>query len=583
MFPALIHRWKLRGEVDPVVAATLSEELRISLLAASLMLQRGVADAASARRFLDSRLADMPDPFTMVDMDFAVQRLCRAVQQGEPIAVHGDYDVDGITASALLVENLRAFGAQAEYYIPLRLVDGYGLSGEALQRAAARGARVAVSVDCGVSAVAEALLARELGLDLIITDHHQPPEQLPEAFAVLNPHRPGCGFAEKDLAGVGVAFMLLVALRSKLRELGWFNDRPEPDLRHSLDLVALGTIADIAPLRGLNRVLVKSGLAVLNQGRRPGIAALKQVADVVEVTSGSVGFRLAPRLNAAGRLQDAAQGVALLLEPSFQASLSSARCLDECNRERQAIEQQTLDQALAQLAEGMDAERYSIVLANANWHPGVIGIVASRLVERFHRPTVLIALDNGTGKGSARSIGGFHLYHALQACRNWLKGFGGHEFAAGLSIEEALVEDFSGAFERVAREQLSKDDLNPRHLFDEEVLLEDLNLDTVAELEKLSPFGAGNPQPLLLARNLQAEKPEVLKDKHLRFHGVQGGTRLACIAFGMAHRLEELAGDFDLLFTPSINEWRNRRTVQLKVKDLRRVPVAETEATDDRV
>lgn len=578
MFPALTHRWMLRGEVDPAVAASLAGELRISSLVASLTLQRGVTNAASARRFLDGRLADMPDPFTMTDMEAAVQRLCKAVQGEEPIAVHGDYDVDGITASALLVENLRAFGAQVEYYIPLRLVDGYGLSGEALQRAAARGARVAVSVDCGVSALAEARLARELGLDLIITDHHQPPQHLPEAFAVLNPHRPDCGFPDKDLAGVGVAFMLLVALRCRLRELGWFRNRPEPDLRHSLDLVALGTIADIAPLRGLNRMFVKAGLAVLNHGRRPGVSALKQVADVAEVTSGSVGFRLAPRLNAAGRLQDAAQGVALLLEESFPKALSGARCLDECNRERQTIEQQTLDQALVRLAEGGDVGRCSIVLADARWHPGVIGIVASRLVERFHRPTVLVALENGTGKGSARSIGGFHLYRALETCGKWLKGFGGHEFAAGLTIDEGRIKEFAEAFDKLVREQLSEEDLQPRHLYDAEVSLDDLTLGTVAELEKLAPFGAGNPQPLLLVRNLRIERPEVLKDKHLRFVAVQGGTRLACIAFGMAHRRGELAGDIDILFTPSVNQWRDRREVRLNVRDLRPVAATVTDA-----
>ena len=571
MIPMLRYRWECRGEVDYELIRSLAVELQVSPLAAALMQLRGIADVEAGQQYLASRLAVMPDPLLLADMDRAVDRLCRAVRGGERIAVHGDYDVDGITGSALLVENLRAFGASADYYIPLRLVDGYGLSGEALQRAAASGATVAVSVDCGVSAHVEAQLAKELGLDLIITDHHQPPEKLPEALAVINPHRPDCAFPDKGLAGVGVAFMLLVALRARLRQEGWFQQRSEPDLRRSLDLVALGTIADIAPLSGLNRTLVKAGLAVLNQGRRPGVAALKRVADVKEVNCGSVGFRLAPRLNAAGRLQDAAQGVALLLEQSPDKALESARQLDDCNRERQAIEQQTLDQALERLAEDHHDGRRSIVLADPEWHSGVIGIVASRLVERFHRPTVLIAVDNGQGKGSARSIRGFHLYRALHDCQLHLNAYGGHEFAAGLSIEAGGIEAFADAFEEVAARDLSEEQLQPCHLFDQEVLLEELTLPIVEELEQLAPFGAANPQPLLVARNLRAQGVQVLGEKHLRFTARQGGYSQACIAFGMAERVDELAGEFDLLFTPSVNEWRDRRSVQLKVKDLRAV------------
>jgi|LGVF01.1.fsa_nt_gb single-stranded-DNA-specific exonuclease len=567
MIPILRYLWDFRGEVNAALTKALAENLQVSPLVAALLQQRGIADVEQGRLYLSSRLATMPDPLLMADMAPAVGRLCRAVEEDERIAVHGDYDVDGITASALLVENLRSFGATVDYYIPLRLVDGYGLSGEALQRAADSGAKVAVSVDCGVSAHDEARLANELGLDLIITDHHQPPDQLPEALAVINPHRSDCDFPDKGLAGVGVAFMLLVALRSRLRQQGWFTARPEPDLRRSLDLVALGTIADIAPLNGLNRILVKAGLAVLNQGQRPGIAALREVADVKEVNCGSVGFRLAPRLNAAGRLQDAAQGVALLLEPSPVKAMESARQLDDCNRERQAIEQQTLEQAMEQLTEKYDPSQRSIVLADPEWHSGVIGIVASRLVERFYRPTVMIAVDNGIGKGSARSIRSFHLYRALQDCQQQLSAFGGHEFAAGLSIPADHIEAFTADFEAVAEKELSDDQLQPRHLFDQEVLLEELTPETVAELDQMAPFGMGNPQPLLVARNLRAQQVQILGDKHLRFTARQGGYSQTCIAFGMAERIDELDGEFDLLFTPGINEWRGRSSVQLKVKD----------------
>jgi single-stranded-DNA-specific exonuclease len=567
MNPQLRYLWDFRGEVDVTLTRTLAEKLQVSPLIAAFLQLRGIADVDQGRQYLSSRLAAMPDPFLMADMETAVKRLCQAVQGGERIAVHGDYDVDGITASALLVENLRSFGASVDYYIPLRLVDGYGLSGEALQRAVDSGATVAVSVDCGVSAHEEAQRAKELGLDLIITDHHQPPEKLPEALAVINPHRSDCAFPDKGLAGVGVAFMLLVALRSRLRQISWFQDRPEPDLRRSLDLVALGTIADIAPLNGLNRILVKAGLSVLNQNNRPGIAALREVADVKEVNCGSVGFRLAPRLNAAGRLQDAAQGVELLLESAPAKALSSARQLDEINRQRQAIEQQTLEQAMEQLTEKYDPAQRSIVLASPEWHSGVIGIVASRLVEHFYRPTVLIAVENGIGKGSARSIRGFHLYRALHDCQQHLSAFGGHEFAAGLSIPAENIDAFTSAFEAVAEKELSDDQLQPRYLFDQEVLLEELTLETVTELDQLAPFGVGNPQPQLVARGLRAQQVQILGEKHLRFTAQQGGYSQACIGFGMAERIDELSGEFDLLFTPSINEWRGRSSVQLKVKD----------------
>jgi single-stranded-DNA-specific exonuclease len=563
------YRWEWRAGMDAGPVRRLAEDLGVSPLMATVLHQRGIDVADAAQRFLDSRLADMPDPFLLRDMDKAVDRLALAVRSGEPIAVHGDYDVDGITGTALLVETLRRFGAVVDYYIPLRLKDGYGLSGEALQRAAAAGAKVAVSVDCGVSALDEALLARKIGLDLIVTDHHQPPDTLPEALAVVNPCRRDCEFPAKNLSGVGVAFMLLVALRVRLRRDGHFARRTEPDLRRSLDLVALGTIADIVPLTGLNRTLVKSGLAVISRGGRPGLDALKAVAAVKNVTCGDVGFRLAPRLNAAGRLQDAAQGVALLLEDNPERASECARHLDAVNRERQLLEQQTLEEAVA-LVEGLLPDsRRTIVLADEGWHPGVIGIVASRLVERYYRPVVLMALEKGIGKGSARSIRGFHLYRALEACRPLLAGFGGHEYAAGLTIDAARIEEFGTVFEETACRVLTEEQLQPTLFYDGEVLIEELDLGPVEELDRLAPFGAGNPQPHFMARGVRVQQARTVGTNHLRFIARQGGYSCPCIAFGMAERVEELSGELDLLFAPQINEWQGRRSVQLRVKDLR--------------
>jgi single-stranded-DNA-specific exonuclease len=528
-----------------------------------------VQTVADGRVFLDAGLTALPDPFLLSGMDRGVDRLVIAIEGGEGIAVHGDYDVDGITGTALLVETLRAFGAVVDYHIPLRLKDGYGLSAEALRRAAAAGARVALSVDCGVSAVEEGRLARELGLDLIVTDHHQVPETLPEALAIINPHLPESPFPARELSGVGVAFFLMIALRKTLRERGAFASAAEPDLRRSLDLVALGTIADVVPLTGVNRILTRFGLELLGRAGRPGVAALKEVAAVKEMNSAAVGFRLGPRLNAAGRLEDAALGVDLLLESSAARAGEIAAHLDGLNRERQQLEQETLLQAIERLEEGGEGGECSIVLADERWHPGVIGIVASRLVERYHRPTILIALENGQGKGSARSIAGFHLYCALQDCSEFLAGYGGHQYAAGLSLPGEAVDAFAAALDGVARRILSAEDLVPKLPHDGEILLEDITRGSLGELAKLSPFGAGNPEPAFVARGLRAQQVSVVGEKHLRFTARQGGYSIPCIAFGMVDRRTELEGEFDLLFHPGLNEYRNSVTVQLRVRDIR--------------
>lgn len=562
-------RWVNRCDAGTeTLSLSLVESLGLDPLTARVLACRGVTDLASARVFLASRLADLPDPFLMLGMKTATVRLAVALERGEKIAIHGDYDVDGISGTALLVDVLRQLGASVEFHIPLRLKDGYGLSAEALQLAASNGVRVAVTVDCGVSALAEAKLARELGLDLIITDHHQVPETRPEALAILNPHQADCDFPAKELAGVGVAFMLLVGLRKVLRDRGFFQGRKEPDLRLSLDLVALGTIADIASLQGLNRTLTKLGLQLLNEPRRPGVQALREVAGVKEVSCSAVGFRLAPRLNAAGRLEDAALGVQLLLTESAAEAKQLASLLDGFNRERQALELETLRQAVERL-EGLPNHLHAIVLADERWHPGVIGIVASRLVERYGRPTVLIALEEGKGKGSGRSIRGFHLYRGLAGCAEHLLGFGGHEYAAGLSVELGRVEAFARDFEVLAQQQLTAEDLQPQLWYDGEVLIEELGQREVVSMAGLAPFGAGNPEPCVVLRGVRVQQLQPVGEGHLRFTARQGGYSLACIAFGLGDRAAELQGEIDLLGVPGLNEWRNQTTVQLRVKDFR--------------
>lgn len=569
MDPVTRRRWLPRGECPEADAvALLARELPLSPLVARLLLVRGLTGSA-AGEFLSGRLADLPDPLLLPDMERAARRVAAAVESGEPVAVHGDYDVDGITGTTLLVEGLRACGAQIDYHIPLRLKDGYGLSGSALESAAAAGIRLVISVDCGVSAHDEARLARELGLDLVITDHHQPPPELPRAFAIVNPQRAESAFPFRDLAGVGVAFFLLAAVRRMLRESGCFATHAEPDIRGVLDLVALGTIADLVPLQGVNRTLTRIGLSLLDSGSRPGVRALKEVAGVKAVNGGVVGFQLAPRLNAAGRLEDAARGVDLLLEADYCKALETARLLDRFNRERQQIELQALEEALDMVA-ALPADRTcSIVLARDGWHSGVIGIVASRLVEKFYRPTVLIALDGEGGKGSARSIRGVHLYRALQECASTLLAFGGHEMAAGLSLARDQVTIFTQRFETVAKAVLTDEDLIPVLLYDGVALLDELDFEQVAALERLSPFGMGNPEPVLLIENVRARQLQRVGEGHLRFIACQGGESHPAIAFGMAARQADFQGDVDLLVSPQINRYNGREMVQLRVRDVR--------------
>jgi len=563
------RRWQLRAE-QPSRAEVehLAAALGVQSLTARALLLRGIGTAEQGENFLRSRLTALPDPDLLPDMAVACSRLEQALVRGEKIAVHGDYDVDGISGCALLVETLRQLGGEVEYHIPLRMKDGYGLSADAIRQARDNGCELIVSVDCGVSAHAEADLVLELGLDMIITDHHQPPDELPVCLALINPHLENNRFPWKELSGVGVAFFLLVGLRRRLRENSYFSQHPEPDLRQGLDLVALGTIADIVPLGGVNRILVRAGLQLLEQGRRPGIAALKKVADVKQVSCGVVGFRLAPRLNAAGRLEDAVLGVKLLLGDEPDELQKLAELLDGFNRERQQLEQQTLEQAIACLEE-QDSDAYSIVLADERWHPGVIGIVASRLVERYHRPTVMVALESGEGKGSCRSISSFHLYQALQQCAEPLSGFGGHAMAAGLSLPEEKLNEFTECFEQVAQNFLSTADLIPKLSHDGECCLSNLTIRQAEELETLQPFGAGNPQPAFYSCGCRVISPRVLADKHLKFDVEQEGVRLSCIAFGMAERYEQLSGKVDLLFKPNVNVWRGEKSVQLQIVDFR--------------
>ncbi len=549
----------------------LAREGKISTALARILVNRGITDPGEADSFLLATLADIHDPFLLRDMETAVNRLAAAVRGGEKVCVHGDYDVDGVTGVALLVAFFRGVGLDGvSYYIPRRLEEGYGLSAEGVKSVAASGAEVIVTVDCGINSFAEAELCASLGIDLIITDHHMPGESIPPALAVINPLRPDCQFPFKHLAGVGVAFNLMIALRMRLREEGHFAGRPEPNLREFLDLVALGTVADIVPLVDENRIFVKCGLRELTSSKRIGIQALKEVAGVSgDVSCGAVGFRLAPRLNAAGRLEDAALGVELLLCNDRQKAKAMAAELDASNAERQALEQEILGEALAMVRDIPEQEeRRSIILASEAWHPGVIGIVASRIVDMFHRPTILIALQEGNGRGSGRSIPNFHLHDALNACSEHLLKFGGHKYAAGLSIDESTLRAFIASFDEMATGLLSPADLIPELAIDAVLKPEDISYELAEAIEVLAPFGMGNPEPVFMLEKARIAEQRILKERHLRLHIIAGKSNFEAIGFNMAQGrvIPELA---DLAFSLQLNDWNGRRTLQLRLRDIR--------------
>jgi single-stranded-DNA-specific exonuclease len=563
-------KWVVKAVADYKIEE-FSRSLGVCPVTARVLAARGISTLEDARCFFSPTLSSMLDPFLLKGMSAAVERLLRARSSGETVCIYGDYDVDGISGTALLVSFLRQAGLTCTYFIPNRFDDGYGLSEEALQRIIGFGATLIVSVDCGITAVKEAAFCRQAGVDLVILDHHTPGEIIPDATAVVNPLQPGCSYPFKLLAGVGVAFNLLVALRGRMRQEGAFAGGGEPDLRDWLDLVALGTIADVVPLVGQNRTYAYFGLQKLENSRRPGVVALKKVAGITDsVSCGQVGFRLAPRLNAAGRMESAVPGVELLLSNCADECAMVAAELDTANAERQAVERGILDEAAAMVEGGgsYPAVR-SIVLASTAWHQGVIGIVASRIVERYHRPTILFAVDeHGSAKGSGRSIPGFHLLEALTACSAHLGRFGGHRYAAGVSLSADRIDSFAASFEAVAGRILGDDELLATLDIDGDVSSIDLDFALALELKRLEPFGAGNPEPTLMMRSVTVVERRIVGDGHLKLRIASGGQIYNAIAFRQAECPTD--GKLDIAFFPETNCWNNATTLQLRVKAIRK-------------
>jgi single-stranded-DNA-specific exonuclease len=570
-------RWRIKPH-DPAGIERLSRGAGISPLVAQLLINRGINDPNRARAFLDARLGDLHDPELLPGAVEAAERIVRAIRDDRKIVIYGDYDVDGVCGTSILWGCLRLAGAtQVEYYIPHRVEEGYGLNGEALRRLSVdRKAELIITVDCGISAVPEAELARELGIELIVTDHHTIGFALPRAAAIVHPRLPGGHEAGADLCGAAVAFKLAWQVCKSFGD----GKRASPQLREflkrSIGLVALATIADMVPLSDENRVMVRHGLSGIASGSSSGLKALMEVSgslDKKRLTTGMVGFGLAPRINAAGRLEQAMMAVEMLTTDDPLRAREIALLLDGFNKRRQEVERQIFDEAQEMIkAEGGLGERRAIVLGRANWHAGVIGIVAGRLAEAFHRPTVIIALGEEIAQGSARSIPGFDLYEALKDCSDGLIAFGGHAAAAGLKLAPDQLAAFARRFDERCRNSLSVEQLERSLSIDAEIPLGVLSLAVVEEIERLEPHGISNPRPLLLANALEVvgePRPVGERKNHLQIRVRQGDHVVKTIAWNLAEKGRDITPGSRLsaVFSPSINEWNNRREVQLEIKD----------------
>lgn len=577
--------WRIRAH-DPHRIAHLAQGAKVPAVVAQLLLSRGIEDPAAAVAFLDARLSGLRDPECLAGTAQAAARLYRAVQQGERIVVYGDYDVDGMAATAILYKCLKLLGANVGYYIPSRLEEGYGLNHEALKTLAQRQAQVVVTVDCGIASATEAQTARSLGLELIISDHHALGETLPEAAAVVHPALPGCEYPFAGLSGSGVAFKLAWAICQQASQAKRVGQPMREFLLDAVTLAALGTVADVVPLVDENRILVRHGLSALGGRPGPGLEALLRVAGLEErrqrLTGSDVAFFLAPRLNAAGRLGQAQLAVELLLTDSADRARSLAEYVNELNNSRQSLEQSIYLSALKEVERQCDPQRdAALVLAGRNWHQGVLGIVANRLVDKFHRPVVLIALDElgaRPGTGSARSIPGFDLGAALAACKQRLVSHGGHAAAAGLRIEEAQLEAFRAEFCEYAATALSGNHTGAELTVDAEAPLGMFTPDIMKQIARLEPFGHGNPPPMVCACGVRlVGEPRRMGGgrRHLQMMLAQDNVRLRAVAFGGGDWADELVqtdGSLEVAFVPVINEFRGRRSVELHVQDWRIAP-----------
>jgi len=565
--------WKIK-EADKDLVKNLSRELNISEILSRLLINRGITTKNKAEKFLHPSFNDLANPFLLAGMEKAVERIKAAKEKGEKILIYGDYDVDGVTSIALLLSFFRELGLKSLFYIPNRLTEGYGLNKEALKLAHAQKVSLIITVDCGITNSEEILFAKSLGIDIIITDHHLPEEgKRIESLVTIDPMVGECPEELKYLAGVGVAYKLIQALKG--------NSATGGDLSQHLDLVALGTIADLVPLTGENRILVTEGLKQIKESKKEGIKALLRVSKLTdqEINPHHVGFLLGPRLNAAGRVASAKESVELLSTKSYEKANIIAKKLDKQNQERQEIQKDMFKEACDLIKKEKLDSSYSIVLIKEGWHPGVAGIVASKVVEKFYRPTIVLCLEKGIAKGSGRSIENFHLFSAIKRCKDLLLSCGGHKLAIGLTLKKEKIPQFKKRLEEEARRSISEDDFKKKISIDSLLSLQEITPSFLDDLKGLAPFGRGNPRPVFASRNLIVgnflrKNPEHLfcwlKEGCHPVDGMGKGTYLEAAGFGMAKTVDLSPGEVvDAAYYPNINDWQGIKRIQLNLKDIK--------------
>lgn len=563
-------------EPDPSMVNAIVRELNCHPLTAMILVNRNFLTASDAGDFLTVSLQNLRPPSSLIDMEAAVNRIYAAISSNQKILIFGDYDVDGVTSTVLLLEFLRYTGVDVAYYIPHRINEGYSILPQHISHFVRPNKfNLIITADCGSSSHQAVEAANRFGIDMIITDHHNIGSDLPSALAVINPKRRDCPAGLQNLSGVGVAFYLLIGLRTHLRAKGFWQERPEPNLKTYCDLVALGTVADMVPLIGENRILCKTGLELINGGQRPGLTALLKVSGIRndELDAQDIAFKLAPRLNAAGRLDHASRAVDLLTARDANSAAQAAQMLDLLNRKRQELEKIILEDIHAYLDINPSLlQRSSLVLSRDEWHAGVLGIVASRIMEQYYRPVVLIATKDGLGKGSARSVPGIDLYEALAACKPYLENFGGHSMAAGLKIREEKLADFQTAFEEAVRGVSQPEDLIPKLHIDAELDFAAISADLIDEMESLVPFGTGNPEPLFIASNIKVVSSKIVGKNHRRMILRQSSARhippLQAIHFNADDRTARQNSFEKIVFKLRWNRWNGKQTAQIIVEDL---------------
>ncbi|WP_339923049.1 single-stranded-DNA-specific exonuclease RecJ [uncultured Cyclobacterium sp.] len=561
-------RWKHKNKANSELVEHLSNEINVNPTLANVLVNRGIGDFQQAKDFFRPDLDKLHDPFLMKDMDAAVQRLHQAIENNEKILVYGDYDVDGTTSVALFYSFIKSFYDNVAFYIPDRYKEGYGISEKGVHFAAENNFSLVVSLDCGIKAMEKIALANDLGVDFIICDHHTPGETLPKAIAVLDPKRKDCPYPFKELSGCGVGFKLVQAYTT-------FSGKNEVNLYAFLDLLVISIASDIVPISGENRILAYFGLERLNNKPRPGIKALILKGKLEkDITITDIVFKIGPRINASGRLEHAKASVELLISKDLDEAIRRAELVEDVNAARKNFDENITREALEMIeTRELEGDFKSTVLFKEDWHKGVIGIVASRCIEKYYRPTIILTESNNKATGSARSVIDFNIYDAIEECSDLLEQFGGHKYAAGLTLSVDNVPAFQAKFEAVVSERVSEIHMKPILEVDDELILDQINYKFYNILKQMTPFGPGNPEPVFCANQVFAENVRVLKDKHLRFELIQDGqsTRPICIGFGFAAYYELLNSKmrFNIAFEIRENTFRNTSSLQLYVKDIK--------------